>query len=1289
MTNFINKALDCGKFLGLSEFVKETGYSFDPLKVNPLAECDKSFDAKVPSAECWKVCKNHLVDFMKLVKLYDEYNAEYARKFNGAKTLDLVVKKSEKASDGATKTYKKISCFECGDKILLGDQCIKCKKGLCKKCTKDYGCGAGSWCSDCDKKEKAKVTKSGKCFECGIAVLSTQTCEDCKKCICDKCSFLDKSGERFCKECNCTEETEYERVGCSICSRKCEDEVCKNCAKKASNSGICVTCKKSGEFKCLCGNITCKHCACRSTCKEKGCKVVSSIKCFECAAHNDKQCSMCPGWFCKNHSKPMEVCKNCSNLMCNKCAGTCIKQCIVCKSEVHVCCSCVFEDVICKDCESNEECSEVKKSKKESDEESESSLERVCDAHCEKRSIFTCAKCKKNSCGACAIESKKSPIHCVVCDNDYCGDCTKQRKKKCAGCGTKITVCFSCKNKDVKCSNCQKFSNKNSKEESDEDTEISEINCERCRSTFEKTCDSNYCEKCRPLKNNCVCAKCSETHSAKKKIGRPKKAKKTSECTLCHRMMWCEGNLCKDCVEKADGFGCECSICKETKGKFKCVCGNIICLNCAIRLVCKHKGCKTLSAIYCNKCNDRLCNRCCKWWCEEHSHMQTCEMCPRLICIDCIDDCMEGCKECGSIAYVCIGCGSGEVICADCQSIKSSNNSKKVEGTEVKCMRCENEFDRDIGCTTHYCKKCRSKNNCKCGKCKVTTCIYCKKSEVCDKGVCRNCSKKSHSTSKIESDEEMSDTDVSADDKVVLQKKTKKVSKDYSDKKSKLKKSSKKRCKVCSSEKTKVCKNCQELVCDRCTKECEKCGESYCNCCEVEYKCGDCEKDATSCPSCKENSYCSWCGEDLCESCIKTCECGNKYCKCCAASDGKRCLECEGRSETRCMDCEKIFKEGEDKYFCNYCENHTCEDCTTVCKKCDLVCCKDCKTIYSCEKCDTAMCHKCEYLVEKCYSCSQNLCEKCRLMCACGKYYCSNCMNNNGLKCKCRYKISESNKKLSVSKKKCKREKCDECGNYSDMMEHCSFCPCPICPGCVKKNCVKCDVCKYELECNICEKCEGEDTVCTDCKSRKPKAKFFFDKKNTTSKTLKSNKVDNLTCKKCCHLFERSTKKCATKYCYECRPIENNCTCKKCAKVSECKNCFASNKNKDMCNICHQYMCENCLGQCRCRESICKKCAKKCESCGFLQCEDCGYQYNCNECKENIDVCKKCVNRAECDLCKCYLCEQCKLQCDECGNNYCSKCNVKGCEKCLPNLDSDESSSYKETKGNAVCKKRQ
>jgi len=93
--------------------------------------------------------------------------------------------------------------------------------------------------------------------------------------------------------------------------------------------------------------------------------------------------------------------------------------------------------------------------------------------------------------------------------------------------------------------------------------------------------------------------------------------------------------------------------------------------------------------------------------------------------------------------------------------------------------------------------------------------------------------------------------------------------------------------------------------------------------------------------------------------------------------DGQACYECG------------CVTDGENSYFCSYCENSYCEECCTYCRSCNETVCNSCSQL--CAYCEESVCPNC---IEECPKCK--------------RLYCSSCLEGD-LCPKCREELEDEN----------------------------------------------------------------------------------------------------------------------------------------------------------------------------------------------------------------------------------------------------------------------------------------
>lgn len=85
-----------------------------------------------------------------------------------------------------------------------------------------------------------------------------------------------------------------------------------------------------------------------------------------------------------------------------------------------------------------------------------------------------------------------------------------------------------------------------------------------------------------------------------------------------------------------------------------------------------------------------------------------------------------------------------------------------------------------------------------------------------------------------------------------------------------------------------------------------------------------------------------------------------------------------------CYDCDCIIG-GDDHYFCEYCSQDFCPQCSTYCRICDLTICLGCS--YECPSCNEYACPDC---ITKCKDCEETFCKDCLTE----EGLCQNCEDN-------------------------------------------------------------------------------------------------------------------------------------------------------------------------------------------------------------------------------------------------------------------------------------------------------
>lgn len=72
-----------------------------------------------------------------------------------------------------------------------------------------------------------------------------------------------------------------------------------------------------------------------------------------------------------------------------------------------------------------------------------------------------------------------------------------------------------------------------------------------------------------------------------------------------------------------------------------------------------------------------------------------------------------------------------------------------------------------------------------------------------------------------------------------------------------------------------------------------------------------------------------------------------------------------------CHDCGYVC-DRDNSYYCNYCDENVCEQCSTYCMSCEETICRSCAG--QCEVCEETVCPNC---IKKCSDCGATCCESC------------------------------------------------------------------------------------------------------------------------------------------------------------------------------------------------------------------------------------------------------------------------------------------------------------------------
>lgn len=72
-----------------------------------------------------------------------------------------------------------------------------------------------------------------------------------------------------------------------------------------------------------------------------------------------------------------------------------------------------------------------------------------------------------------------------------------------------------------------------------------------------------------------------------------------------------------------------------------------------------------------------------------------------------------------------------------------------------------------------------------------------------------------------------------------------------------------------------------------------------------------------------------------------------------------------------CYDCGYVV-DGDEIYWCCYCENDFCSDCSSYCRRCEDTFCRSC--LEECQVCNDLICRSC---MTSCPECNEQLCKNC------------------------------------------------------------------------------------------------------------------------------------------------------------------------------------------------------------------------------------------------------------------------------------------------------------------------
>jgi hypothetical protein len=898
---FINKALDSKITLGLSAFVKETGYPFDPLKVNPIVECDDTFNMKVPSEKCWKVCKQHLVNFMRLVNVYHEYEQEHERKYNGHLVKDIVVHKSTCEICKKIKDVDEKNCDRCNNIYSVCEKCrcVNWKCAHCRKLIEETGLSS----KELDECYECSDIPCGTCTICAVRLClyhkGTVTCGNCKEKIGTVCG---KDG--------CTDEVVRDhKCVKNKPSKKCDDNDChineeieEESSEERDECGICEIC----SIKLRVGHretATCDDCCemIGTVCGKSGCtdeiiknhnchvekdieEELSGGKCEKCGKITRDSCKICSVDLCSKHTQ-IATCDGCGEnigKVCgkNKCTNEIFKlhECDLCecgKDMYMRCTSCCI--ALCKKCINLTKCASCKTSPELSYCEDEK-----CKDYIFNDVLSKCTSCLNYYCEDCIVDQL-----CHNCINEInpqcciCKDVTTTQCKACCKCSSREWLCmavncrrkfskkFKCGkgNQDYYCEKCAK----NKPHEKEDYEEICSEDCEKicleeeelikpssvnkcfCGKVSTKTCESCKIKKCADCIKSYIHCDTKDCRSLINNVALCKSEKCKKECAKIHH------NFCKDCE------GIFCVRCMDPGDK---------CRKCAIKKEGKCYVCKepTTGTAVCYKCQTKYCI------CKRHKGNEIAWKCG-----PCGGDVLCVCGK--KSEYKCFVCGT--LKCEECT-------------THVECDWCMEYIIDEVICTEENCKETLIRENTSvCKKCGDGCCDRCISDPF--RGLCEKCAQ----------------CDICGDDDTVFVK-CKKCKKEYNACKKCSKKIKKHNCNICRKKSVIECYSCTNEA----TKKCVVCYNDMC------------DNDSKIVPNCE-------CNKDAAYVCKK------RDCMTIATSSKKRCDICgkicckKCKSYHRCPNCNTYLIRDP---VCNKseCKKKVISEFTKKCEKCGKICCRLC-----------------------------------------------------------------------------------------------------------------------------------------------------------------------------------------------------------------------------------------------------------------------------------------------------------------------------------------------------------
>ena len=178
------------------------------------------------------------------------------------------------------------------------------------------------------------------------------------------------------------------------------------------------------------------------------------------------------------------------------------------------------------------------------------------------------------------------------------------------------------------------------------------------------------------------------------------------------------------------------------------------------------------------------------------------------------------------------------------------------------------------------------------------------------------------------------------------------------------------------------CHKCREPFCKTSTcpmgvRECQHCGESYCDTCAIVAPCLSCGRSFCRDASCGKFSMCTMCGKLCCKDCEGLFECDYEHCK---TKTNKVCLDCGKLPTNVCTNDCTLCKHCQNLGKCSKCKDQFCVKCSVgsarQCKKCCATLCGKpacCEQVQTCHACDSTHCKECGKF-EFCILCERSFC---------------------------------------------------------------------------------------------------------------------------------------------------------------------------------------------------------------------------------------------------------------------------------------------------------------------------